>query len=519
MIISKRKKSQVKGSIDTDKILIIEKELPNIEITHSAATGEYVNKKWYNGNINVGIKVKDMKSGINTITYKLGNQPENTVYILSNKPNEKTTEHEIAVVWNDEEGGINLPISVTVVDNAGNIVIKNDVKVNIDRKTPAAPKVEMTYIEKLNGEWTKGDIVYTVNGNADNIRSGISRYEYQVIAENESSTSQWKELKVQSDTGTGKLIFSKEGTSKIKFRTVSGSGLAGNPTDIYTARIDKTAPAEAKVTIDNIKPEDSKWYLANSKLVKLEISQENDRSDNSTWYSLDGGEWKQATSVTISGDHRHTLQVQTRDVAGNNSAIKTYKINLDKTAPTIKSSDIVFTKKNTSAFSRFMNFISFGQFYNEEISVTINATDATSGVDKVIYYATEGDKVTKVIPETVVTNKASNKNGQTVKFTLKPNFKGYVFAKAVDIAGNQMGSFTQSVGVVVEDKNQQSSLPRIEIIPQNKPNVNGFYNGDVVISLKVQDTFSGINNIKYTIGSAAEQIYVAPNTNCFNSFQ
>ena len=500
----------VEGSVDTDKILVIERENPNIQVTTSPATGELVDG-WYNGKVKVHVEVTDIKSGINIIKYTLGNGEEKIVDVLKDNPNEMTTYMEFDLIWDDEDGE-DLPISITVVDNAGNEVTKNDVTVNIDKKRPSSPSIKVTYIGRINGDWTNADIVYSVDGNADSIHSGISKYEYEVLGENESSTGKWQTLELKNGTTIGELRISKEGTSKIKFRTVSGSGLIGEETAFYIAKIDKTAPAEAKVTIDDVKPQDTNWYRASSKLVKLEVGQENDRSQNSTWYSLDGSAWKQGTLVTVSGDNIHTLQVQTRDGAGNSSPIKTYKINLDKTAPTINKSDIVFTKKNTSAFSRFMNFISFGQFYNEEISVTITAIDATSGVDKIIYYATEGDKVTKVIPETVVTNKASNKNSLTVKFNLKPNFKGYVFAKAVDIAGNEMGNFTQSVGVVVEDKNLQSSLPKIEIIPQNKPNSYGFYNGDVVVNLKVQDFYSGINNVKYTVGSEPEQIFVAPNT-------
>lgn len=114
--------------------------------------------------------------------------------------------------------------------------------------------------------------------------------------------------------------------------------------------------------------------------------------------------------------------------------------NIDKLAPTVDTVEL--TQKNAGGFARFLNSLTYGKFFKEQIELTVTASDeGVAGVDKIEYrfYNADTDAYTAWRPY--------NANS---KPTLDPNFRGYAEARAVDRATNVSATYT-SEGFIIDN--------------------------------------------------------------------
>lgn len=135
----------------------------------------------------------------------------------------------------------------------------------------------------------------------------------------------------------------------------------------------------------------------------------------------------------------NTLEVITNNVSNNynkedKSAEKSY-LYIDTTAPTVDTFE--FKAKNTNFLSKTLNFLTFGIFFNEEIDVTIAASDAnaSSGLKSITLYA--GDNEVETIDVDNVATDANTSDKCT--FTLKMadyDANQIISAIATDKVGN-----------------------------------------------------------------------------------
>lgn len=135
----------------------------------------------------------------------------------------------------------------------------------------------------------------------------------------------------------------------------------------------------------------------------------------------------------------NTLEVITNNVSNNynkddKSAEKSY-LYIDTTAPTVDTFE--FKAKNTNFLSKALNFLTFGIFFNEEIDVTIAASDAnaSSGLKSITLYA--GDNEVETIDVDDVETDANTTDKCT--FTLKMadyDANQIISAIATDKVGN-----------------------------------------------------------------------------------
>ena len=135
---------------------------------------------------------------------------------------------------------------------------------------------------------------------------------------------------------------------------------------------------------------------------------------------LDGeNEWKDSVSYTSSGNH--TIRYSAMNSGGYITDVRelTVKIDADKPTGIIKVRDNEFTS--------FLNTITFGYFFKNTVDVTIEGSDATSGIDRVEY-----QKVAKNDTYSVDGN-WTEYNGS---FSISANDKSVIFAKITDKAGN-----------------------------------------------------------------------------------
>ncbi len=149
---------------------------------------------------------------------------------------------------------------------------------------------------------------------------------------------------------------------------------------------------------------------------------------------LDGeNEWKE--SVTYTNPGSHTIRYSVMNSSGYITDVRelTIKIDTDKPTGTIKVKD--------NEFISFLNTITFGYFFKNMVDVTIEGTDAISGIGRIEY-----QKVAK--NETYsVDGTWTEYNGS---FSVSANDKSVVYAKITDKAGNFVIINTEGIVVYTD---------------------------------------------------------------------
>ena len=145
----------------------------------------------------------------------------------------------------------------------------------------------------------------------------------------------------------------------------------------------------------------------------------------------------------------------------------------------------------------------FDTFYAQSVNIKLSAACDISGLESLQY-----QKVSAVSEYKI--NGTWLDYNENTGIVVTPNEKFIIYFKAQDRAGNV--SIVNSTGIVVDNKAPAGEInaPNIDILPE-VPNENGFYNGNVIVDLKVVDPkyikdvenengfYSGINNIFYRI--------------------
>jgi large repetitive protein len=247
---------------------------------------------------------------------------------------ENTTETSLTI--NDlEPGGYEyyiVPVSESGLESES----YSTVKVQIEQLDTVSPVTTLNITESCSKE----DIVVKLTATDD--QSGVAQTFYSIDG------SEFQE-------GTSFTI-SEEGKHEISFYSVDN---VGNVEDLVKIEVhqDKTAP----VTVLPIR---EKWF---NKETTVQLS----ASDNlcgveKTVYSVNGSEFQEGTSLTLTEDGVHKVSFYSVDKAGNVEEVKTVEVKVDKTAP-------VTTSNVTD------------KWYKEEMVVQLTATDNLSGVDKTFY--------------------------------------------------------------------------------------------------------------------------------------
>ena len=238
----------------------------------------------------------------------------------------------------------------------------------------------------------------------------------------------------------------KDGINKISFYSVDK---LGNKEALQTAyiKIDITAP----VTTANA-PEN--WSKDNVS-VNLAATDEQSGVAN-TLYSIDGSNFTEGTSFTVTGEGNHKISFYSADTAGNKEVAKSIEIKIDTTAPVTTVVSPVDTEK----------------FYTDNVSVSLAANDEQSGVANTLY-SIDGSDFTKGTSFTV--------NGEG---THKISFY------SVDTAGNKEA--VKSIVVKID-----TTAPVTTVV--SPVDTEKFYTDNVSVSLAAIDEQSGVANTLYSI--------------------
>jgi endoglucanase len=286
------------------------------------------------------------------------------------------------------------------------------------------------------GRWS--EVVADYNNNTININSDFFKYGYNMPAD-------------------GKIKFYFEfydGQTVNYILTKSGSNVTGE------------APNTAPVTTIAINPAtpngNDGWYT--SKVTVSLTTNDNLSGVAKTEYSLDGRTtWQTYTApFTLNNDGQYTVSYRSTDNLGNVETAKSVNINLDSTAP-------VTTAVVTPAQPD-------GQhgWYVHPVTVTLNASDNLSGVDKTEYSLDGG----------------STWQAYTAPVTLSQDSKYTVIYRSTDVAGNVEAAKTISF-------NLDQTAPTITVSGL----VYGTYTDstDITPIISLSDNLSGVDSNKTTV--------------------
>ena len=215
--------------------------------------------------------------------------------------------------------------------------------------------------------------------------------------------------------------------STYVFTVTNGAGVTATGNITYT-NIDTATPV---VVIDSNGYTDGAWTNSD---VTLEVSNSTaNLGDTKVEYKVDGGEWQTYTApIVISADTdadgvTYTFKATSASGVGSEEASITVK--LDKIAP---NGDITIEENSVKAF---INTVTFGLFFNENVDVAITGTDDLSGAASIRYYCSEA-----ILTEAQVADLADEDWTEytgTISVTAEDEEKFVYYVKVTDNAGNE----------------------------------------------------------------------------------
>ncbi len=293
-------------------------------------------------------------------------------------------------------------VYVKAVSNQGNESAVTSFKVNIDKESP----VLKVNVQGTVNEWTTSDVQFSLSASA---LSDVTYY----------CTDGVSEIKLPD----GVFTASEEGDRTYSFYAVNA---AGEKSEVYTynVKIDKAAPT-LQFEQTETKPVNHAYAVS----VKAEAGVSGVASVTVNNAPITDGKF----IATQNG-------VYTVTVTANNGLTKTECVeitNIDTQKPIVTG--IYFEKTNASAFKQFLHKLTFGNLFDSAIEISVDAFDYGLGIQTVEY-------------------RLLNENGEPVsdwtaydaahKPTIETEYKGFVEARATDVAENSSEVFTSAAVTV-----------------------------------------------------------------------
>src|SRR5206468_1811956 len=213
------------------------------------------------------------------------------------------------------------------------------------------------------------------------------------------------------------------------------------------------------------------WFT--SDVVVSLTSSDPESGIGSVFVRVDGGGWVVYTGRVTLMDGRHLVDYYAVNNAGLSEASHTVAILVDTVPPTT-----VISLSGT---------LGANGWYTSNVTVSLTATDATSGVANVSYRIDDGPWLT------------------------------YAGPFALDEGSHVVDYFSSDVAGLVETKHSQSiaidtTPPSTTASVSGTAGANGWYITTVVVSLSATDPVSGVSNVYSHVDSGPWQIYSGPVT-------
>lgn len=400
--------------------------------------------------------------------------------------------------------GANQTQAVTVTDIAGNSATFTSPAVNIDLTPPvttgsaSGDTVTLSATDNLSGV---AETYFTVDGGAQQTYSSP----FTVNAMAGHSISYWS------------------------------VDIAGNVEAAHTLTVDTVPPS---TTASLTGPAGTNgWYTGTVTVTLTATDAYSTVAD--TYYTLDGGpQQTYSWPFTVSGDGVHTITFWSVDAAGNTETAHSQTIDIDATPPVI-----TFGAPSPAANAAGWN--------NTAVTIPINATDATSGIQSVTppspisisgqgenqgvsvvaqdnagntstaisplvnidmtppvtVETTTGDRVglsatdnLSGVAATYYTVDGGAQQTYSAPINVTPTAGHTVTYWSVDVAGNVESPHTITVDTVP---------PTTTVSLSGPAGSNGWYKGAVTVTLSATDSYSTVTATYYTVDGGAQQTYTA----------
>lgn len=239
----------------------------------------------------------------------------------------------------------------------------------------------------------------------------------------------------------------------------------------------------------------------------------------SAWTTVDNEQNPDAATheatIFFKEDANYTWSIAYTDKAGNaNEGVKlaegtatAFDFTVDMTAPTgaVKATS---AEDRTDTWYVLRDSLTFGFWSKEKITITGTSDDATAPIASVEYYKVKATAAKDGV--TALTAKDLDKVTTWSKFTeleIASDEQFTVYIKITDLAGNY--TYISTNGLIVDHNAplEETIAPVVTVEPEQP--INGIYNGDVKVDIKVVDplvggTYSGLKKIWYEVKNMGE---------------
>lgn len=315
---------------------------------------------------------------------------------------------------------------------------------------------------EYTGGWTTGDV--TLSLSATHPMDGLT-YSYYT-----DSDPTWRTI--EGDT----LVINTNSSDTYYFKAVNSVGMESAVTEPITVQRDDVTPSftltpavqeltnmSYLVSVENVN-------VGPSGIQSVTLNGEPITDSYATFRVDQNGEYTVVMTANNGLSSSQTLTVE----------------NIDKEVPTV--TEVTVEHKNSGGFARFLNDLTFGLFFNEEVELTAAAEDTgVAGLDRIEYRFYDDE--TETYSEWQAYDDAS-------KPTQLPDFRGYAEVRAYDRAGNVSAVYT-SDGYVV-DGTAPTDLQVTALFDDEIYADSTWVADDVTIMLE-STAFSGIYEYQYRI--------------------
>lgn len=503
--------------------------IPNIDITiqidENAPTisepAKSPNKNFNNNSYKITTKVEDDHAGVDKVYFNT----ENNFATASIANYDESTKVATFTTTADE---YNSKYYIWAVDKVNNKTLAKAVDIKIDNTKPTVDEFKFSS-SSLNicdfGTFSNSDITVTITASDKNstvTNSGVEKITFNGETKNASDGSATFTLKA-SDFASSKEVSATAtdfagNTSQITVPTSDNSNVKSNLVTISTVKADvNISRKETAKYIDGEKY----WYAKDTDFtvnvsddfgIKKVVIQMNGKTviDETLDESKSVIKSKDYTINTSENavDGENVITVDVVNVVNNVTDTKTLSIYKDTKNPNVVNFE--FKSKGTSIISKILNFLTFGNFFNEKVEITVKGTDeeASSGIKNVTLYGNEevidtqdyiDGVATFEVPAEAITDETLHLN-KTIS------------AKATDNVGNVTPEFVYP-STTNSDTFESSNLMIETIKPtakitsptpaQNKNSATDdgkdWYSDDTDFNVSINDANSGIRNVSVKV--------------------
>jgi len=396
----------------------------------AAISGTLGSNGWFISNVTVSLNASDATSGVASLSYRVD-----------------------GLGWTTYSGAFVLPdgrhlIEYLAADVAGLSGPIQSLVVAVDT-TPPTTVAALSGQEGSNG-WFVSNV--TVFLNATDALSGLTNLSYRI------DNGSWQ-------TYSGPFLLA-EGLHQVDFLAID---LAGNVEALQSLNvaIDTTPPTSSAIVSGTLGL--NGWYVSNATVSLSAIDATSGIAR--IVYRIDGGVWTNYSGFFVVSEGTHTIDFFAIDLAGITEGIHSIALDVDTTGPS--STAALSGRSGTNGW------------YISNVTVFLNASDATSGVATVTYRVDQGAWRLYLAP-----------------FVLSEGEHQIDFF-ATDVAGN--AEPIRSAYVAID-----STPPTTSASVSGSVGSNGWFVSNATVSLNASDSLSGVAAISYRIDAGPWKDYSGP---------